>query len=367
MKIGIDAKRIFLNKTGLGTYGRNLLKGLNSFENENQYYLYTTKKSDIFSEKDLNQQFTTRESKAFSKNYWRTVSISKDLEKDGIELYHGTSNELPISLGNCNIKTVVDIHDLLFLRFPKFYSFFDRQIFRLKTEFACKNADIIVATSQATKYDIVKFYGTNPEKIKVVYQSCDPSFYIERSVEETQLVTEKYKLPKEYILCVGTIQERKNQKQILEALKICKTKIPLVLVGGGKEYKKELVQFAKENQLDLYIPEIFVRNEDLPAIYQMASIFVFPGLYEGFGIPVLEAMASKTQVITSINTSMGEIATNTLNLINPLSPEDIAERIESFLNNKNESLIEENFQRALEFSNKNFAKSILSIYKKLLS
>ena len=366
MRIGIDAKRIFLNKTGLGSYGRNLLQGLNSIENDNQYLLYTTKKSEIFSTKVLNTQFETKVCKSFSKNLWRTALITKDLQKDNIELFHGVSNELPLFIDK-SIKTIVDIHDLLFLRFPKFYSSFDRKTFEIKTKSACKRADKIIATSEATKADIVKFYSVKPDKIEVVYQACDKSFFVEHTIKEKELVTEKYDLPKEYILCVGTIQERKNQKQILEALKICKHKIPLVLVGGGKQYKEEVIAFAKENSLELCIPKQFVSNEDLPAVYQMASIFVFPGFYEGFGIPVLEAMASKTQVITSINTSMGEIATDTKNLINPLSPEDIAERIDIFLKDKNPQLIEENYERALSFSNKRFAENVLEIYKNLLS
>lgn len=361
MRIGIDAKRIFLNTSGLGSYGRNLINGLNDLKDKNDYFLYSPQLSETFDVSLLNSNFQTIIAKAFSNKLWRTVGIANDLQKDNIDLYHGISNELPFRI-NHKISKIVDIHDLLFLRFPNFYSFSDRQVFKYKTQFACKNSDKIIATSKATKEDIIKHFGTNPDKISIVYQSCDASFFKRKEKEDFIKVKEKYNLPNDFILCVGTINERKNQKQILESLKITKHKIPLVLVGEGTKYKKTVVEFALKNKLHLIIPDKFVTNEDLPTIYQMAKIFVFPGLYEGFGIPVLEAMASKTAVITSLNTSMGEIATDTRNLINPLSTEDLADRIDQFLDIKNTELIEENYIRSLRFTNVNFAQSVLKIY-----
>tara|TARA_B110000037_G_C17118906_1_gene504957 strand:+ start:2327 stop:3427 length:1101 start_codon:yes stop_codon:yes gene_type:complete len=361
MRIGIDAKRIFLNKTGLGAYGRNLVNGLNQLQNDNEYFLYTPKKTYSFDFNSLNNNISSRESNAWFKIFWRSFSIKNDLKKDNIELYHAISNELPIKL-NSKIKNIVDIHDLLFIRFPQFYSFFDRSIFKIKTKYACKKADKIIATSEATKTDIVKYYKINPEKIKVVYQSCDASFFKQATSIERKIVREKYNLPKDFLLCVGTIQERKNQIQILEALLQTKNKLPLVLVGSGGKYKEKVIEFAKQNNLTLIIPDRFVSNEDLPSIYQMSKIFVFPGFYEGFGIPVLEAMASRTQVITSINTSMAEIATNTKNLVNPLSVTDLADKINLFLENNDEELIEENFQRALNFTSIKFAERVLKVY-----
>lgn len=361
MKIGIDAKRIFLNKTGLGSYGRNLVNGLNQLQNDNKYVLYTPEKSIIYDINSLNDNISSKVSTAWFKVLWRSFSIKNDLKKDKIELYHAISNELPIQLDS-KVKNIVDIHDLLFIRFPQFYSFLDRTVFKLKTKSACEKADKIIATSEATKADIVKYYKIKPEKIEVVYQSCDASFFKQTTAIERKMVREKYNLPKDFLLCVGTIQERKNQKQILEALLLTKQKLPLVLVGAGGTYKEEVIAFAKFHDLDLIIPNQFVSNQDLPSIYQMAKIFVFPGFYEGFGIPVLEAMASKTQVITSINTSMSEIAPNTKNLINPLSASDLADKIDLFLENVDEDLIEENYQRALNFTNIKFAERVLKVY-----
>lgn len=363
MNIGIDAKRIFLNQTGLGSYGRNLVTGLNQINGVDKFLLYSTGKGKIFKAETLNKKFSTFFSGSRIKAFWRSYSIINNLKKDKIDLYHGISSELPFSLKkHPEISKIVDIHDLLFLRFPDFYSLTDRKMFELKTKFACEIADKIVATSEATKQDIIHFYHIAPEKIEVVYQSCADIFFETVEEDAKEKIRKKYKLPAEYLLCVGTIQERKNQKQILEALKISKNKLPLVLIGGGTKYKEQLIAFAKEQNLDLIIPTVFVKDEDLPAIYQMAKIFVFPGLYEGFGIPVLEAMASKTPVISSLNTSMAEILQNLDCLINPLSTEDLAEKIDAFLANDTKALVNKNYERALQFTNKKFAQKMTSVY-----
>jgi len=368
MKIGIDAKRIFLNQTGLGSYGRNLIAGLNELKATDEFVLYSTGKGKIFKTEQLGENFSSFISGASVKAFWRSYSIIKNLKKDKIDLYHGISSELPFSLKKHNeIVKIVDIHDLLFLRFPDFYALTDRKMFELKTKFACEIADKIIATSEATKQDIINYYHTPADKIEVVYQSCSDAFYTEVSETAKNKIRKKYKLPEDFLLCVGTIQERKNQKQILEALKISKTKIPLVLIGTGTKYKDQLVAFAKEENLDLIIPDVFVKNGDLPAIYQMARIFVFPGLYEGFGIPVLEAMASKIPVISSLNTSMAEIINNMDCLINPLSAEDLAEKIDTFINIDTTEIVNKNYARALEFTNKKFAEKMLKIYDEFRS
>lgn len=139
------------------------------------------------------------------------------------------------------------------------------------------------------------------------------------------------------------------------------------MIGTATKYKDQLVAFAKEENLELIIPEIFVKDEDLPAIYQMAKIFVFPGLYEGFGIPVLEAMASKIPVITSLNTSMAEIVNNMDCLVNPLSAEDLAEKIDTFIENDTAEIVNQNYTRALEFTNKKFAEKMMKIYDEFRS
>lgn len=363
MKIGIDAKRVFLNQTGLGSYGRNLIAGLNELESADEFVLYSTGKGKIFKTDQLGENFSAVFSGASVKAFWRSYSIINNLKKEKIDLYHGISSELPFSLKNhTEIVKIVDIHDLLFLRFPDFYSLTDRKMFELKTKFACEIADKIIATSEATKQDIINYYHTPAEKIEVVYQSCSDAFFTEATESTITKTRKKYKLPKDFLLCVGTIQERKNQKQILEALKISKYKLPLVLIGTATKYKDQLVAFAKEENLDLIIPDVFVKDEDLPAIYQMARIFVFPGLYEGFGIPVLEAMASKIPVITSLNTSMAEIVNNIDCLVNPLSAEDLAEKIDTFLENDNSDNVNQNYNRALEFTNKKFAEKMTKIY-----
>ncbi|MGB1018746.1 MAG: glycosyltransferase family 4 protein [Chitinophagales bacterium] len=363
MKIGIDAKRIFLNKTGLGSYGRNLINGFNKLNIEDDFFLYGTGKSRLIDFSHLKENFKIFISKARVKAFWRSYAILDNLKKDEVEIYHGISNELPFSLKKQKkIKKIVDIHDLLFLRFPNFYTLTDRKMFEFKTKFACEIADKIIATSKATKQDIISYYGIAENKIEVVYQSCDDKFFNEVAEKEKLSVLKKYKLPQEYLLCVGTIQERKNQKAILEALVLSKNKIPLVLVGSKTKYADELIAFAKTNNIELIIPSSFVKDEHLPAIYQTAKAFVFPGLYEGFGIPVLEAMASKIPVITSLNTSMAEIVNNNICLVNPISTEDIKDKIEFFLQEDVSEIVKQNYTRAQQFRNTNFAQDVIKVY-----
>lgn len=365
MNIAIDAKRIMQNRSGLGSYGRNLVAGFKALPLQDKIILFAPKESDFY-----HQSFTAKSNictyfhSKKMKSLWRSFGIKKDLEKHKIDIYHGISNEIPFSLKNqSKIKSIVDIHDLLFLRFPKYYPFFDRKIYEYKTKFACQNAQQIIATSQSTKADIVNYYGIAEEKIKVVYQSCSDSFFQAISKEEKEKIRQKYQLPQNFALCVGSIEHRKNQLRIVEALSRCKNQIPLLLIGGSNaQYKAEIVAKAKQLKVKLLLPKQFVPNADLPALYQLAHLMLFPALAEGFGIPVLEAMASKTPVITSLNTSMAEIVQDNDCLVNPLSTGNLTEKIDDFLQQDLTEKIEQNYRRALAFTPKAFAQNILNIY-----
>ncbi len=365
MKIGLDAKRIFSNATGLGVYGRNLVYGLNKVPSAHSFTLFTPKDSNQHINKSiLNPQFEVKSAKTFSSYYWRTLAIKKDLRSNEIDIYHGLSNELPIGIEKLNIKTVVDIHDLCFIHFKSDYSFLDRQIFWYKSKRAARVSNKIIATSQATKKDIVRFFQVPAEKVEVVYQCCDQSFY--SSSEILQQTKKKYQLPEKYVLSVGTIQGRKNQKAIVRAMAQLpkKEQIAIVLVGQGKSYLEELLKISAELKVEVvHIHNVYFN--DLPSIYQSASLFVYPSFVEGFGIPVLEAMASKIPVITSRDTSMAEIIKNEDCLINPADHKELAKKIAFFLKQSNTEVIERSYHRALEFSQELFAKKVLEIYQNL--
>ena len=312
MKIGFDAKRIFNNTTGLGNYSRSLVRNLQEFYPENQYHLFSpeVKRAEHSKHFLASTKFKVHISKTRLKSYWRSFSIVKDLKVAGIEIYHGISNELPHNLSQAGIKSIVTIHDLIFKIYPETYSISERIIYDRKFRYACQKADKIVAISESTKKDIIRFYDIAASKIEVIYQTCNPIFYNLRSTEENEKVLATYHLPQSFFLYVGSIEQRKNLKLIIEAYKTSATaiKIPLVIIGKGGDYKNECTKLISQFALDSYFiwMDNLGNNEHLQSIYQQAKALIYPSFYEGFGLPVTEALLSKTPVITSDTSSLRE-------------------------------------------------------------
>lgn len=367
MKIGIDAKRIFYNGTGLGVYGRNLVQGLQLIDKENKYMLFSPKiPHTYFNIDELAPNFSVKDAAGSLSYIWRTFSIINDIKKESLDIYHGLSNELPFNIHKIKTKSIVDIHDLCFVSFKQGYSFMDQQIYWQKTKRAALLSNKIIATSEATKHDILKYINVPENKIEVVYQSCDSSFYKKADKTILEKVKQQFNLPDNFILSVGTIQERKNQKAIVEALALIKeeNRLPLVLVGNGGKYLNDLLDLAKAKHVKIQVLSN-VSFQDLPAVYQLAKLFVYPSFIEGFGIPILEAMASEIPVITSKNTSMAEIIVQNEALINPNNIAELSEKISYFLAHNMSVQIEQNSKRALDFSQEKFARNVLKIYESL--
>jgi len=308
MKLGYDGKRAIFNMTGLGNYSRTLLRSLSQYYPDNRYFLYTPgyehhQRLDFLRQSTNISVRTPRTLMSRScKPLWRSYLVTHDLQSDGIELFHGLSNELPYAVTRSGAKSIVTIHDLIFLRYPELYSRIDRKIYRSKVNYACRAADRIVAVSEQTRQDIIGFLDVDPARIKVVYQSCDPIFYQVAEEAHKRQVREKHGLPSQYILYVGTIERRKNLLGIIKALPLLKQSLDvhLVVIGRGRGYKEEVLAYVKAQGLTARVH--FLTNvpfADFPAIYQMASAFVLPSLFEGFGIPITEALWSNCPVITS--------------------------------------------------------------------
>ncbi len=179
MKIGFDAKRAFLNTSGLGNYSRTTLNALSKYHADNDYFLYTPEaKIGMLGNQDKFQIIAPPKSYSnLKKAYWRTFQLSKELEKAKLNVFHGLSNELPRGIHKTQIPSVVTIHDLIFIRYPRFYKPFDRTIYFNKVRYACSAATRILAISEQTKQDIIAFIGTKPEKIEVIHQAISPLFY----------------------------------------------------------------------------------------------------------------------------------------------------------------------------------------------
>ncbi|MES2588301.1 MAG: glycosyltransferase family 1 protein [Bacteroidota bacterium] len=373
MKIGFDAKRAFLNKSGLGNYSRNILNGLSKYFPNDSFQLYTPKTNDLkLYQKQENQEISLPSGLINSnfKSFWRSKGILKDLKTDKIDLYHGLSNELPFGIEKTGIKSVVTIHDLIFMRYPEFYPKIDRFIYEKKFKSACKRANQIIAISQQTKEDLIHFLSVPEQKIKVVYQNCHPQFYEKQSEEKINSILDKHKIPNEFMLYVGTIEARKNVLTAIKAWHVSKTEIPFLIVGKSTPYINEIKFYLDKYHLNEKV--LFrhgIENHELPGLFQQALLFIYPSIFEGFGIPILEAMTSGTPVITSKGSCFEETGGEAAFYVNPTDVGEMKEAILSLISDSTlrENAIKKGFLQAEKFKEEKIATDLMNVYSNLLT
>ncbi len=303
MRIAYDAKRAYHNSSGLGNYSRDLIRGMVQHHPENEYLLLNPKKSDRLKELDsLENVQEIRPKSWFWKKFsslWRRFKLVKLAEKEKTEIFHGLSNELPSGIQYAKLKKVVTIHDLIFLRYPNWYPFIDKAIYYSKFKAAAQYADRVIAISEQTKIDLILFFGISQDKIDVVYQTCHPAFKQDYAMAEKERIRTKYSLPSKFVLQVGTIEPRKNLIYTLSSIKDLPD-VQLVVIGRQTDYQKEVDSFIQAHNLADRVHFISVGPmEDLAVIYQLAHVFCYPSIFEGFGIPIIEALYSKVPVITN--------------------------------------------------------------------
>ncbi len=362
MKIAYDAKRFFHNSSGLGNYSRDLIRILANHYIDNEYVLLSKNKStrgeDILALQNVKY---TSISKGFLE---RQRKMGIDAQNLGADIFHGLSGELPLNWNNRPIKKIVTIHDLIFERYPQFYSFFDRKIHFWKFKKSAEMADLVIAISEQTKKDIVKFLKIPEEKIRVVYQGCHQAFKEKPNEEFLLQIQKKYNLPHRFILNVGTIEERKNLLSVVRAL--AGTKIPLVVVGKRTKYYKKIEREIRENKVEIYFLEGLSMPE-LAGVYRLADIFIYPSLFEGFGIPIVEALFSETVVITSNLSCLPEAGGKDSVYINPMDICDIRAKIKFLWDNESERKYraEKGLEFVQKFSDEEIAKNLMEVYQEV--
>ena len=369
MKIGFDAKRAFNNKSGLGNYSRDIIRAMQKKE-EAQIFLFTPKKNEsIFTIDKAKTIYAPEGIDSWISAYWRSFSIMKEVRNLQLDIFHGLSNELPFTLC-ANVKKVVSIHDLIFKRYPQWYKAIDRKIYDWKFKAACQNADNIIAISEQTKADIIKFYGINEDKITVVYQTCNDAFKTVSSPEQIVNIREKYQLPSEFLLNVGTIETRKNAMNIVKALHQHKIEMPLYIIGRNTKYAEEIKVYITQHHLDKQVKLLHnVSNEELPVFYDMAKVFIYPSTFEGFGIPIIEALYSNTPVISSQGSCFSEAGGADSIYVEVGNIDALAEAIVSLLSDteKYKLMQEKGKMYVQKFESDKLTNELYQIYKNLLN
>ena len=367
MKIGIDAR--YANRElseGFAVVIFNLIKNLTRIDLKNKYILYFDKplRRDIFLNQ-VNFKFKVIQAPLF----WTNLRLPLELMlSDKPDIFFFPAQYISWYRP---FKTVVIIYDLAFLQFPQCFETKNRILLTKLTAYSAKYADKIITCSHSTKSDIIKFYKISPDKISVIYWGVDEEFTPIKDYHSIEKVKTKYNI-KNYILYTGVLQPRKNLIRLIEAFNVLKNEknLDLMLVISGKKgwfYDKI---FQRVEKLKLNKDVIFtdyVSKEELQLLINGAEVFILPSLYEGFGLPLLEAMACGTPVITSNVSSMPEVVGDAGILINPYSIEEISKAINNILTDRQlrETMVNKGLERAKLFPWGNAARETLKVFEEV--
>ena len=385
MRIGFDAKRAAQNATGLGNYSRFVIRILNNFfpDDEQVLYVPNPKKTQHLDKVTANGNDNDINGKNVTKirfpqriwkrlrSLWRVWGITSDLKRARIDIFHGLSNELPLNIRKAKCRSVVTIHDLIFLHYPKYYHWIDRKIYDFKFRRACSNADRVIAVSEFTKREIMKYYGTPEAKIDVVYQGCDPAFSATIGNEKLDEVARRYSLPQQFILYVGSIEERKNLMLVAKAIASRPSAFSHKIVAVGKRtpYVDEIRDYLEANGIaDRMLFFHKVPFADLPSFYRLADAFVYPSRIEGFGIPMLEAISSGLPAIGCTGSCLEEAGGPHCIYVDPDDAQAMSAALCRVVSDKEmrETMIREGYKYARNFTDEVLAGKVHETYSSIL-
>ena len=357
MMIGFDGSRSFSSKrTGTENYAYQLLKALTKIDHDNQYVVYTRLSITSTIVEDIvkgHENFQFKEIKW--PRLWTQGGLAIQTFKDNLDVLFVPAHTLPI-IRRPGLKTVVTVHDLGSQYLPQMHQLKQRAYLGLMQKFQLKTASRIIAVSNATKQDLIEKISIKKEKVEVVYEGYNKEIYRNRlkysDIEE-----------KKYFIFVGTIQPRKNLERIIIAFSRQSSVFNLVIAGSKGWLSDDIYKLPKKLGIENRVKFLgYVPDEQLPALYSGAEALLFPSLFEGFGLPILEAQACGCPVITSNLSSMPEVAGDAAILVDPYSIDDIVKGMERLQGiGYRVQLIKKGFENIKRFSWEKCAKETLKV------
>ena len=364
MRIAIDARK--LRDFGIGTYLRNILIELSRLDRETEYVVLC-RPDDVESGDVLGRNFRMVPETAPTYSLAEKYRIPLSLARERVDLVHEPHYVLP-PLVRC--RSVVTIHDCIHLMFPQYLPSKLAHVYAKGSMWAAsKKADRILTVSEASKRDILRFFDVPPAKVSVIYNAIDERFLAPANPERMELVRQRYQLDHPFVLYVGNIKPHKNIERLIDAFgrarSQCDDNLKLIIIGDEISKYPGLRQSVHKHKLDKHVRFLgFQPTETLAAFYRLARAFVFPSLYEGFGLPPLEAMACGSPVVTSNVSSLPEVAGGAALLVDPYDADAIAGGIVQAVTDETlrADLIRRGLDRARSFSWPQSVKKIHEIY-----
>jgi glycosyltransferase involved in cell wall biosynthesis len=371
LRIGIDFHVAGGIYQGVKTYLANLIHAVLKLENELTYFVYTRNPAELNHWKNSHENLTPKRLPSGFGRFNLLMGFPACALRDRLALFH-SQYVLPAYLP---CKSVLTIHDILFESHPEFFPKFHRWLMKFFVPYSAKRANRIICVSEFTKQEISRYYGVPDKKVIVTYEGASSMFAPIRDKDLILSKMRQYGIGTKYVLFVGRIEPRKNIVGILKAFGHLKKKghkrLSLVIVGHQDKIFRERTLFSEIKAHGLQSDVVFtggVSEQDLCILYSGAEVLVYPAFAEGFGLPVLEAMACGTPVITSNVTSLPEVAGNAAILINPYSPAEIAGSLERVLSDEGlrNELSAKGLERAKKFSWEGTAEKTIEVYRKVL-
>ena len=369
MRIAIDARK--LRDYGIGTYIRNLLRHLARIDTKTEYVVLCQEADRAFAA-ELGENFRAVPERSRAYSVREQVAIPLDLRREGADLFHAPHYVLP-PLTPC--RSVVTIHDCIHLRFPQYLpSRLGYAYARSSLWVATHRSARVLTVSEASKRDILRYFRVPESKVQVIYNAIDERFHEEPAADEVMRVRERYQLNDPFILYAGNIKPHKNLERLIEAFHIIRRgeleHVKLLIIGDEISKYATLRRSVHRYKLHKHVRFFgFVPDATLAILYRLARVFVFPSLYEGFGLPPLEAMASGTPVITSNVSSLPEVAGDAAMLIDPYEPDAIAGAMRRVLldDRLRDDMRERGLARVREFSWDRSVRRVRDIYEEVLA